>query len=103
MIEGDICDRETVRRAVDGATHVLHQAALPSVLPEPERRSLVAELFEKQNADGGWTLAALGPWAPRPDAPPAAGATSSYATAFAALTAIRTRIPSEDERVPSPQ
>jgi UDP-N-acetylglucosamine/UDP-N-acetyl-alpha-D-glucosaminouronate 4-epimerase len=31
VIEGDIRDPETVRRAMAGVTHVLHQAALPSV------------------------------------------------------------------------
>lgn len=31
ILEGDIRDAATVRRAVRGATHVLHQAALPSV------------------------------------------------------------------------
>ncbi|MDQ7063931.1 MAG: SDR family oxidoreductase [candidate division KSB1 bacterium] len=31
FIEGDICDEETVRRAMYGMDYVLHQAALPSV------------------------------------------------------------------------
>ncbi len=31
VIQGDIRDRATVRRALEGVTHVLHQAALPSV------------------------------------------------------------------------
>ncbi|HEU4402970.1 MAG TPA: NAD-dependent epimerase/dehydratase family protein, partial [Candidatus Polarisedimenticolia bacterium] len=31
LIEGDIRDTTTVRRAMSGVTHVLHQAALPSV------------------------------------------------------------------------
>jgi UDP-N-acetylglucosamine 4-epimerase len=31
IIEGDICDLETCQRACDGATYVLHQAALGSV------------------------------------------------------------------------
>ena len=31
FIEGDICDENTVRRAVYGVDYVLHQAALPSV------------------------------------------------------------------------
>ncbi len=31
LVEGDICDFDTVRRAVDGMTWVFHQAALPSV------------------------------------------------------------------------
>jgi UDP-N-acetylglucosamine/UDP-N-acetyl-alpha-D-glucosaminouronate 4-epimerase len=31
FVEGDICDLETCRRAVEGVEYVLHQAALPSV------------------------------------------------------------------------
>lgn len=31
LVEGDICDFDTVRHAVDGMTWVFHQAALPSV------------------------------------------------------------------------
>ena len=31
MVEGDICDLDTCRRAVEGVDHVLHQAALGSV------------------------------------------------------------------------
>jgi nucleoside-diphosphate-sugar epimerase len=31
LLEGDICDREAVERAVDGVEYVLHQAAIPSV------------------------------------------------------------------------
>ncbi len=31
FIEGDICDPETIRRAVSGVDYVLHQAAIPSV------------------------------------------------------------------------
>lgn len=31
VIEGDVVDLETVRRAVDGVDYVLHQAAIPSV------------------------------------------------------------------------
>ncbi len=32
VVEGDVRDAATVRRAMQGVTHVLHQAALPSVL-----------------------------------------------------------------------
>jgi nucleoside-diphosphate-sugar epimerase len=31
FIEGDLCDLDVARRAVDGAAYVLHQAAIPSV------------------------------------------------------------------------
>jgi nucleoside-diphosphate-sugar epimerase len=37
LLEGDICDRETVGRAVDGVDYVLHQAAIPSVPRSVER------------------------------------------------------------------
>ncbi len=32
LVEGDLCDLPAVRRAVDGVSYVLHQAAIPSVL-----------------------------------------------------------------------
>jgi UDP-glucose 4-epimerase len=32
FVEGDLCDGETVRRAVEGVDYVLHQAAIPSVI-----------------------------------------------------------------------
>jgi squalene-hopene/tetraprenyl-beta-curcumene cyclase len=51
------------------------------VLPATERDALVAELFDKQQPDGGWTIASLGPWMAHPGAPSVAGS-SSYATGF---------------------
>ncbi len=47
LIEGDICELDTCRRAVDGVDYVLHQAALPSVpksveLPVESNQSNVA-------------------------------------------------------------
>lgn len=57
---------------------------LPSALSPSQRSSLVSEVFAKQQADGGWTLESLGPWALHPDAPPAAGS-EAYATSFTAF------------------
>jgi nucleoside-diphosphate-sugar epimerase len=37
IIEGDVLDVETVRRAMEGVSYVLHQAALVSVQPWPTR------------------------------------------------------------------
>ena len=59
-------------------------SSLPALLNDDARRSLIAETFAKQSADGGWSLDALGPWMSRPDAPPHQGS-DSYATAFAAF------------------
>jgi hypothetical protein len=60
-------------------------ARLPGLLPEAARKSIAAEAWQKQDADGGWTLASLGPWKVHKDAPPAEGS-NAYATAIAAFT-----------------
>ena len=49
------------------------------------RQEILDEVWRKQSEDGGWTLAALGPWRDRPNAPPAAAGSSAYATAWAAF------------------
>jgi len=54
---------------------------LPAAAPEPLRKSIIAEAWKKQQADGGWTAESLGPWMAHPSAQPAAGS-SAYATAF---------------------
>jgi len=53
LFEGDLRDAALVKRAVAGATHVLHQAALPSV-----PRS-VAEPFQSHEVNGTGTLQLL--------------------------------------------
>jgi squalene-hopene/tetraprenyl-beta-curcumene cyclase len=57
---------------------------LDGLVSAGERRSIVDEAWGKQGADGGWTLASLGPWRERPDAPPVAPGSNAYATAWAA-------------------
>jgi len=59
-------------------------ATLPGILPDTARHALIAETLKKQEADGGWTMESLGPWAEHPQAPPASGS-SSYATGFVAF------------------
>jgi hypothetical protein len=53
-------------------------------LKEAERRQMVAEVLGKQQADGGWTIASLGPWKDRMAAP-ASPASNAYATGFVAF------------------
>jgi nucleoside-diphosphate-sugar epimerase len=53
VIEGDVCDEKTSRRAMQGVTHVLHQAAVPSV-----PRS-VADPVTSHTANATGTLALL--------------------------------------------
>jgi hypothetical protein len=63
---------------------------LPNVVSAADREATLEELWRDQNADGGWSWSALGPWKPRPDSFVATVATSrdsdGYATAFAACS-----------------
>src|SRR5262245_17078222 len=53
----------------------------PGLMSDGARQTLVAETFSRQQADGGWTLAGLGPWMAHADPPPSTGS-HAYATAF---------------------
>lgn len=64
-------------------------AAMHDAASEPTRRAIIDEAIHKQAEDGGWTLAALGPWKDHPDAPAPRG-TDSYATAIAAFVLQQT-------------
>jgi squalene-hopene/tetraprenyl-beta-curcumene cyclase len=59
---------------------------LPTVLAADAKRAIVADVLRTQQPDGGWTLAALGPWSDHPNAPASidGGGSNSYATAFTA-------------------
>jgi squalene-hopene/tetraprenyl-beta-curcumene cyclase len=57
---------------------------LEGLVTTSERRTVIDDAWSKQSADGGWTLASLGPWRERPKAPPAATGSNAYATAWAA-------------------
>ncbi len=57
---------------------------VPGLLPAADKQSILDELWRKQEADGGWTIAALGQWKTRDSAPVTAGS-NSYATALAAF------------------
>jgi squalene-hopene/tetraprenyl-beta-curcumene cyclase len=58
---------------------------LPGVLLAVTHQAIVEEVLQKQQPDGGWTLASLGPWKQHKDAPPAEGS-NAYATAITAFT-----------------
>ena len=72
-------------------------AKLPAAIPE-SRQSIIDEALQKQQPDGSWTIAALGPWKPRPAAPPAAGS-SAYATAVAAFALEQAGVPRSNPKL----
>jgi squalene-hopene/tetraprenyl-beta-curcumene cyclase len=64
------------------------------VLPDADKQAILAELWRKQEADGGWSIQSLGQWKARAAAPAAAStASNSYATALAAFTAEQAGVP----------
>jgi squalene-hopene/tetraprenyl-beta-curcumene cyclase len=64
-------------------------------LAKPARQHLVGEVFAKQQSDGGWTVAALGPFKQRPQAPAAEGS-NAYATAYTAFLLEKGGVPRSD-------
>jgi hypothetical protein len=65
---------------------------LSEVLPAPARIALIKEVFDKQNADGGWTLQSLGPWTEHAEAPSSEGS-NGYATALTAFVLTTAGVP----------
>jgi len=83
-----------------GATPRLHDrlallwasGTTPELLGVVRREELIVETFSKQQADGGWSLADLGPWMAHADPPPSTGS-HAYATAFTAFALQRAGLP----------
>lgn len=67
-------------------------------VPGAVRDAIVAAAFSRQQPDGGWTIESLGPWMAHAHAPPSSG-TNAYATAFAAASLLRGRVPASDPRL----
>ena len=88
----------TPARLHDRLTMLWASSTLPSLLTSAARRSLVAETFQKQSADGGWTLESLGPWMTHENAPPHQGS-DAYATAYAAFALHKGGVPASDARM----
>ena len=55
---------DPARQNLHDRTWALWDAAtIEGILTKAERRTIIAELLDKQQADGGWSLASLGPLA----------------------------------------
>ena len=68
--------------------------------PGRNQQPVADEAWKKQNPDGGWSLASLGPWNQREDAPPQPEGSSALATAWTAgmlkLAGVGTQEPAMD-------
>lgn len=67
-------------------------AKLRDLLPDAQRHAILDDVWKKQEPDGGWTLASLGPWKQRASAPAQSGS-NSYATGLVAFTLQRAGVP----------
>ncbi len=64
-------------------TRLWASTRLPAALSAAERRALIAEVWSKQEPDGGWSIASLGPFEFKEQARHTTGS-NAYATAFTA-------------------
>jgi len=67
-------------------------------LPDASRNALIGEIWQKQQADGGWTIASLGPWKEHLAAPADTGS-NSYATGLVAFALQKAGVPRSDARL----
>ena len=73
-------------------------AKLPGVLTPDERDAVLTEVFSKQQSDGGWSTASLGPWQ-RVDGTALDTASDGYATGLAAFALQQSGLPSTHPHV----
>jgi squalene-hopene/tetraprenyl-beta-curcumene cyclase len=71
-------------------------ARLPAL--SDTKQSIIDEALEKQQPDGSWTIASLGPWKEHPAAPSPRGP-SAYATAVAAFALEQAGVPQSNPRL----
>jgi squalene-hopene/tetraprenyl-beta-curcumene cyclase len=73
-------------------------ARLDGLLTSIERDAIVAEAFSKQQPDGGWSLASLGPWQ-RNDGTPLDKASDGYGTGLATFALQQAGLAPTEPRV----
>jgi squalene-hopene/tetraprenyl-beta-curcumene cyclase len=71
---------------------------IPDLLTVEERQTLITAACERQSADGGWSLAALGQWK-RSDNTPIDSASDGYATGLVAYALQRAGVASNESHV----
>ena len=75
-------------------------AAVPDILKSGEKSAIIAELFAKQQADGGWSTSSLviSGWKRR-DSTPLDAASDGYASGLVAFALERAGVPASDPRL----
>jgi hypothetical protein len=73
-------------------------ARLPEALDRAGRQSIIDEALSKQQPDGSWNIADLGPWPEHPNAPPPSPV-DCYATALTAFTLEQGGVPASNAKL----
>jgi squalene-hopene/tetraprenyl-beta-curcumene cyclase len=74
-------------------------AKLPGLLEPDRRKAIVAELLEKQQADGGWSLSSLSGGWKRADGTPQETTSDGYATGLITFVLQQTGIPLKNAKL----
>jgi squalene-hopene/tetraprenyl-beta-curcumene cyclase len=71
---------------------------LPGIVDQSSRDNLVREVWQLQESDGGWPIAALGPWTDRPSKPESTGS-NAYGTALVVFTLQQAGVACSDAKL----
>jgi squalene-hopene/tetraprenyl-beta-curcumene cyclase len=71
---------------------------LPGIVDQSGRDNLVREVWQLQESDGGWPIAALGPWSERRSRPDSTGS-NAYGTALVVFTLQQAGVACRDPRL----
>ena len=66
---------------------------LHGLITEADKQAILAELWQKQEADGGWTIQSFGQWKKREAAEPVPTGSNAYATALVAFATEQAGVP----------
>lgn len=97
--------REYLRResaaqpAVNRVSLLWASAKLPGLLAPDEQRTILQEVFTKQQSDGGWSLSSLVAGWKRTDGTPQETSSDGYATGLITLTLQQVGIPRENPQL----
>jgi squalene-hopene/tetraprenyl-beta-curcumene cyclase len=98
LLRGYLTKELEKQHTLNRLTLLWASARLSGLLTSSERDAIVAEAFSKQQPDGGWSLASLGPWQRR-DGTVLDKASDGYATGLATFTLQQAGLAPTEPRV----
>jgi len=97
-LRGHLARPSPTRPLHDTLARVWASSTNPEVMSTTEREAVIADVFSRQQPDGGWTSASLGPWTAHPRQPVDVGS-NAYATGYVAYVLQQAGIRLTDARL----